>query len=122
MLADVLDIGSSRWDDHFSKAGDLNFSAPSEFTLPNVANVSLILIAITVPLFIFRFILILTFNLCMIFPYYVFVKQPAEFCSANFTAEKGKDYDQDIKFMKGTTTLAFKVPYNQLSFCFFYSF
>jgi 20S proteasome subunit beta 5 len=27
---------------------------------------------------------------------------------ANFSAEKGKDYDQDIKFMKGTTTLAFK--------------
>ena len=38
-----------------------------------------------------------------------FSKQPAEFCRANFNAEKGKDYDQEIKFMKGTTTLAFKV-------------
>ena len=35
--------------------------------------------------------------------------QPAEFVRANFNAEKGKDYDQEIKFMKGTTTLAFKV-------------
>lgn len=35
--------------------------------------------------------------------------QPALFCRTNFSAEKGKDYEQDIKFMKGTTTLAFKV-------------
>lgn len=35
--------------------------------------------------------------------------QPAEFCRNNFSMEKGKDYDQDIKFLKGTTTLAFKV-------------
>ncbi len=35
--------------------------------------------------------------------------QPAEFCRANFNAEKGKDYDQEIKFMKGTTTLGFRV-------------
>jgi 20S proteasome subunit beta 5 len=33
---------------------------------------------------------------------------PAEFCRNNFTAEKGKDYDQEIQFAKGTTTLAFK--------------
>ena len=37
------------------------------------------------------------------------ILQPAEFCRTNFTAEKGKDYNQDIKFFKGTTTLAFKV-------------
>jgi hypothetical protein len=36
-------------------------------------------------------------------------KQPAEFCRDNFSSEKGQDYDQEIKFMKGTTTLAFKV-------------
>jgi 20S proteasome subunit beta 5 len=36
------------------------------------------------------------------------VSNPAEFCRTHLTAEKGKDYDQDIKFMKGTTTLAFK--------------
>lgn len=36
------------------------------------------------------------------------VENPAEFCRNNFSAEKGKDFDQDIKFMKGTTTLAFK--------------
>lgn len=35
--------------------------------------------------------------------------QPAEFCRTNFSAEKGKDYDQEIKFMKGTTTLGFRV-------------
>lgn len=35
-------------------------------------------------------------------------ENPAEFVRANFNAEKGKDYDQEIKFMKGTTTLAFK--------------
>jgi 20S proteasome subunit beta 5 len=34
--------------------------------------------------------------------------QPSEFVRANFSAEKGQDYDQEIKFMKGTTTLAFK--------------
>jgi len=33
---------------------------------------------------------------------------PAQFCSTNFSAEKGEDYDQEIKFLKGTTTLAFK--------------
>jgi 20S proteasome subunit beta 5 len=36
------------------------------------------------------------------------VADPAEFCRTNFSAEKGQDYEQDIKFMKGTTTLAFK--------------
>jgi len=36
------------------------------------------------------------------------VANPAEFCRTNFNAEKGKDYNQEIKFMKGTTTLAFK--------------
>lgn len=36
------------------------------------------------------------------------VDNAAEFCRTNFSAEKGKDYNQDIKFMKGTTTLAFK--------------
>jgi 20S proteasome subunit beta 5 len=36
------------------------------------------------------------------------VPNPAEFCRTNFSAEKGKDYEQEIKFMKGTTTLAFK--------------
>eukprot|EP01006_Ploeotia_vitrea_P005246 TRINITY_DN116776_c0_g1_i1.p1 TRINITY_DN116776_c0_g1~~TRINITY_DN116776_c0_g1_i1.p1 ORF type:complete len:291 (+),score=-0.87 TRINITY_DN116776_c0_g1_i1:21-893(+) len=36
------------------------------------------------------------------------VPEPAEYCRTHFSAEKGKDYDQDIKFMKGTTTLAFK--------------
>lgn len=36
------------------------------------------------------------------------VDNPAEFCRTHFSAEKGKDYDQEIKFMKGTTTLAFK--------------
>mmetsp|Transcript_14053 Transcript_14053/g.21009 ORF Transcript_14053/g.21009 Transcript_14053/m.21009 type:complete len:284 (-) Transcript_14053:145-996(-) len=36
------------------------------------------------------------------------VANPAEFCRTNFSVEKGKDYDQDIKFFKGTTTLAFK--------------
>jgi 20S proteasome subunit beta 5 len=35
-------------------------------------------------------------------------ENPAEFVRANFNAEKGKDYNQEIKFMKGTTTLAFK--------------
>jgi 20S proteasome subunit beta 5 len=36
------------------------------------------------------------------------VENPAEFCRSNFNAEKGKDFEQEIKFMKGTTTLAFK--------------
>lgn len=34
--------------------------------------------------------------------------QPAEFVRANFSAEKGDDFTQEIKFAKGTTTLAFK--------------
>ena len=29
------------------------------------------------------------------------VDNPAEFCRMNFNAEKGKDYEQEIKFMKG---------------------
>eukprot|EP01041_Mallomonas_annulata_P008347 gene8347-17195_t len=36
------------------------------------------------------------------------VANAADFCRTNFSAEKGKDYNQEIKFMKGTTTLAFK--------------
>eukprot|EP01038_Epipyxis_sp_PR26KG_P008597 gene8597-11617_t len=36
------------------------------------------------------------------------VDDPAQFCRTNFNAEKGKDFDQEIKFMKGTTTLGFK--------------
>eukprot|EP01033_Poteriospumella_lacustris_P007314 gene7314-5261_t len=36
------------------------------------------------------------------------VDNPAEFAKTNFSAEKGQDYDQQIQFMKGTTTLAFK--------------
>ena len=42
--------------------------------------------------------------------------QPAEFCSTNFSAAKGKDYNQDIQFMKGTTTLAFKVNFSLTAF------
>lgn len=34
--------------------------------------------------------------------------QPAAYVRANFSCEKGQDYNQDIQFMKGTTTLAFK--------------
>jgi hypothetical protein len=37
------------------------------------------------------------------------VSNPAEFASTNFSAEKGQDYEQQIQFLKGTTTLAFKV-------------
>lgn len=37
-----------------------------------------------------------------------FMLQPAEFCRANFNVEKGQDYDQEIKFLKGTTTLGFR--------------
>lgn len=40
------------------------------------------------------------------------VPNPAEYSRTHFSAEKGKDYDQPIKFMKGTTTLAFKVSYD----------
>lgn len=36
------------------------------------------------------------------------VANPAEFCRTNFSAEKGQDFEQNIRFMKGTTTLAFK--------------
>lgn len=36
------------------------------------------------------------------------VPHPAEYCRTHFSAEKGGDYDQPIKFMKGTTTLAFR--------------
>jgi 20S proteasome subunit beta 5 len=36
------------------------------------------------------------------------VENPALFSRTNFTAEKGQDYGQQIQFMKGTTTLAFK--------------
>lgn len=36
------------------------------------------------------------------------VVQPAEFVRTNFSAEKGEDFNQEIKFAKGTTTLAFK--------------
>ncbi len=39
MLADVLDVGSARWGQKFSKAGDINYSSPSIFQLPAVANV-----------------------------------------------------------------------------------
>lgn len=35
--------------------------------------------------------------------------QPAAFCSANLGCGYGTDHAQDIKFAKGTTTLAFKV-------------
>jgi hypothetical protein len=35
--------------------------------------------------------------------------QPAEFCRSNFKCGYGTDNAQDIKFAKGTTTLAFKV-------------
>ena len=46
--------------------------------------------------------------------YYIVISliQPAEFCRTNFSAEKGQDFAQDIKFMKGTTTLAFKVSFS----------
>lgn len=37
-------------------------------------------------------------------------KQPAAFCRANLGTGYGTDHAQDIKFAKGTTTLAFKVP------------
>lgn len=33
---------------------------------------------------------------------------PAEYCRTHFSMEKGKDHDQALQFMKGTTTLAFK--------------
>lgn len=33
---------------------------------------------------------------------------PAKYCRTHFSMEKGKDFDQAIQFMKGTTTLAFK--------------
>jgi len=33
---------------------------------------------------------------------------PAQYCRTHFSMEKGKDFDQAIQFMKGTTTLAFK--------------
>ena len=36
------------------------------------------------------------------------VANPAEYARTHFSAEKGKDNDQEIKFMKGTTTLAFR--------------
>lgn len=35
-------------------------------------------------------------------------ENPAEFVRTNFSAEKGEDFNQEIKFAKGTTTLAFK--------------
>ena len=37
------------------------------------------------------------------------VQDPAEFCRSNFACGYGTDHAQDIKFAKGTTTLAFKV-------------
>lgn len=40
--------------------------------------------------------------------------QPAAFCSANLGCGYGTDHAQDIKFAKGTTTLAFKVNSGQL--------
>ena len=36
------------------------------------------------------------------------VANPAEYSRTHFSAEKGKDSEQEIKFMKGTTTLAFR--------------
>lgn len=36
-----------------------------------------------------------------------YTENPALFCRTHFSMEKGKDYDQQIKFSKGTTTLAF---------------
>ena len=69
--ANILDIGTSKWE-HSDATETVNDEMrPSHFMLPNVAD-------------------------------------PAEFCRTNFSAEKGQDYEQDIKFMKGTTTLAFK--------------
>lgn len=38
--------------------------------------------------------------------------QPAAFCSANLGCGYGTDHAQDIKFAKGTTTLAFKVSHH----------
>lgn len=35
--------------------------------------------------------------------------QPAQFCRAGLGCGYGTDHAQDIKFAKGTTTLAFKV-------------
>lgn len=37
-----------------------------------------------------------------------YAENPAAFCRTHFSCEKGKDYEQEIKFAKGTTTLAFK--------------
>lgn len=37
-----------------------------------------------------------------------YAENPALFCRTHFSMEKGKDYEQEIKFAKGTTTLAFK--------------
>jgi hypothetical protein len=40
MLADVLDIGSAKWDDEMSgRGGCVDFEAPSSFQLPAVQNV-----------------------------------------------------------------------------------
>jgi len=73
--AELLEIGSRRWDARQSEMDAVAFSSTgpqlNNFMLPPVAN-------------------------------------PAEFCREHFSAEKGKDFDQEIKFMKGTTTLAFK--------------
>lgn len=84
----ILDIGTSKWgvDEVVESVG--TSTMPSHFMLPAVQNV-----------------MIQNFmHNCNKYQY-----QPAEFCRTNFSAEKGQDYDQDIKFMKGTTTLAFKV-------------
>ena len=49
-----------------------------------------------------------------------FFWQPALYCRENFSTGYGTDVNQEIKFAKGTTTLAFKVSFSFPLFSFFF--
>lgn len=78
---DVLSVGSSKWSRNLNH-GPLGFNPRSEFDSVSMEGPQNFMLPA--------------------------VANPSEFCRTHFSAEKGQDYAQDIKFMKGTTTLAFK--------------
>jgi 20S proteasome subunit beta 5 len=118
----LLDIGSTKWGlDQGRQAEEFRHDATApatSFMVPAVANVRAHSPAVMSCCSFHKFIsfsplthFISSFDLVLALLFIslsLFLTQPAEFCRTHFSSEKGKDYEQDIKFMKGTTTLAFK--------------
>ena len=122
---DILSIGSRKWESNQNSTFESapNLSDHAAFMLPNVENVSLQEWYDCFNMRCFqekeyletpkysnqRNNIDIIFYILISHISFLLLPQPAEFCSANFSAVKGKDYNQEIQFMKGTTTLAFKV-------------